>query len=396
MSILAVNAGSSSLKFALYPADGKGDVLPAVLSGRVEGLQPQGQAELHWVDGQGVHLRAIQRAHEDVFFDALDSLRALLVELSFKTPTAVAHRVVHGGAVFQQSVVVNKDVLKQLEQLNPLAPLHQPHNLAGIRAFANAFADIPQVACFDTAFHAHAPLINQEFALPQSLTAAGIRRYGFHGLSYQYILGVLQAHSERARGRVLMAHLGNGASLCAAFNGHSVASTMGFSALDGLMMGTRSGSIDPGVLLYLLEQGHSPEQITRLLYSESGLLGVSGISADMRALRLNESVAAEHAIDLFTHRIVRESGAMIACLQGLDVIAFSGGIGEHDKVLRSEVGMALSWLGVQIDEKKNASALGDAILPIHAPESRIEVWVVPTDEGKVAAREAAALLVRKR
>ncbi|MBM3366572.1 MAG: acetate/propionate family kinase, partial [Betaproteobacteria bacterium] len=338
----------------------------------------------------------IQRAHEDVFFDALDSLRALLVELSFKTPTAVAHRVVHGGAVFQQSVVVNKDVLKQLEQLNPLAPLHQPHNLAGIRAFANAFADIPQVACFDTAFHAHAPLINQEFALPQSLTAAGIRRYGFHGLSYQYILGVLQAHSERARGRVLMAHLGNGASLCAAFNGHSVASTMGFSALDGLMMGTRSGSIDPGVLLYLLEQGHSPEQITRLLYSESGLLGVSGISADMRALRLNESVAAEHAIDLFTHRIVRESGAMIACLQGLDVIAFSGGIGEHDKVLRSEVGMALSWLGVQIDEKKNASALGDAILPIHAPESRIEVWVVPTDEGKVAAREAAALLVGKR
>ena len=396
MSILAVNAGSSSLKFALYPADGKGDVLPAVLSGRVEGLQPQGQAELHWVDGQGVHLRAIQRAHEDVFFDALDSLRALLVELSFKTPTAVAHRVVHGGAVFQQSVVVNKDVLKQLEQLNPLAPLHQPHNLAGIRAFANAFAAIPQVACFDTAFHAHAPLIHQEFALPQSLTAAGIRRYGFHGLSYQYILGVLQAHSERARGRVLMAHLGNGASLCAAFNGHSVASTMGFSALDGLMMGTRSGSIDPGVLLCLLEQGQSPEQITRLLYSESGLLGVSGISADMRALRLNESVAAEHAIDLFTHRIVRESGAMIACLQGLDVIAFSGGIGEHDKVLRSEVGMALSWLGVQIDEKKNASALGDAILPIHAPESRIEVWVVPTDEGKVAAREAAALLVGKR
>ncbi|MFM7523450.1 MAG: acetate/propionate family kinase [Betaproteobacteria bacterium] len=396
MSILAVNAGSSSLKFALYPADGKGDVLPAVLSGRVEGLQPQGQAELHWVDGQGVHLRAIQRAHEDVFFDALECLRALLVELSFKTPTAVAHRVVHGGAVFQQSVVVNKDVLKQLEQLNPLAPLHQPHNLAGIRAFANAFADIPQVACFDTAFHAHAPLINQEFALPQALTAAGIRRYGFHGLSYQYIMGVLQAHSQRARGRVLMAHLGNGASLCAAFNGHSVASTMGFSALDGLMMGTRSGSIDPGVLLYLLEQGHSPEQITRLLYRESGLLGVSGISADMRALRLNESVAAEHAIDLFTHRIVRESGAMIACLQGLDVIAFSGGIGEYDKVLRSEVGMALSWLGVQIDEKKNASALGDAILPIHAPESRIEVWVVPTDEGKVAAREAAALLVGKR
>jgi acetate kinase len=168
---------------------------------------------------------------------------------------------------------------------------------------------------------------------------------------------------------------------------------MGFSALDGLMMGTRSGSIDPGVLLYLLGKGYTHDQLARLLYSESGLLGVSGISADMRALRMDESVAAEHAIDLFTHRIVRESGAMIACMQGLDLIAFSGGIGEHDKVLRSEVGMALSWLGVQIDEKLNAMAIGDAIQPIHAPESRVEVWVIPTDEGRVAAREAAALLV---
>jgi acetate kinase len=288
---------------------------------------------------------------------------------------------------------VNDKVLKQLEQLNPLAPLHQPHNIAGIRAFTAAFVGVPQVACFDTAFHANAPLINQEFALPQELTASGIRRYGFHGLSYQYIIGVLQQHSERARGRVLMAHLGNGASLCAAFNGHSVASTMGFSALDGLMMGTRSGSIDPGVLLYLLNKGYDHDRLSHLLYSESGMLGVSGISADMRALRMDESVAAEHAIDLFTHRIVRESGAMIACMQGLDLIAFSGGIGEHDKVLRSEVGMALSWLGVQIDEKLNAMAIGDAILPIHAPESRVEVWVIPTDEGRVAAREAAALLV---
>jgi acetate kinase len=396
MTILAVNAGSSSLKFALYPANGKGDVLPAILSGRVEGLQPQGHAELHWVDAHGVHLRPIKREQADVFFDALAALRELLPELGLKTPHAVAHRVVHGGAAFRQSVIVNDDILIQLAQLSPLAPLHQPHNIAGIRAFAHAFANIPQVACFDTAFHANSPLIYQEFALPQALTASGIRRYGFHGLSYQYIIGELMQQSQRARGRVLMAHLGNGASLCAAFNGQSVVTTMGFSALDGLMMGTRSGSIDPGVLLYLLEQGQSREQIEHLLYSESGLLGVSGISADMRALRLDESVAAEHAIDLFTHRVVRESGAMIACLQGLDVIAFSGGIGEHDKILRSEVGMALSWLGVFIDEKQNAMALGDAILPIHAPESRVEVWVVPTDEGKVAAREAAALLMENR
>lgn len=392
MTILAVNAGSSSLKFALYPADGNGDVLPAVISGRVEGLEPNGQPELRWTDQQGVYLRAVQRENQDVFFDALASLRQLLEELRLKKPIAVAHRIVHGGATFRQSVLVNDEVLKQLEQLNPLAPLHQPHNIAGVRAFTAAFVGVPQVACFDTAFHANAPLINQEFALPQALTASGIRRYGFHGLSYQYIIGVLQQHSERARGRVLMAHLGNGASLCATFNCHSVASTMGFSALDGLMMGTRSGSIDPGVLLYLLDQGYDHNQLARLLYSESGLLGVSGISADMRALRMNESVAAEHAIDLFTHRIVRESGAMMASMQGLDVIAFSGGIGEHDKVLRSEVGMALSWLGVQIDEKRNAMAIGDAILPIHAPESRVEVWVVPTDEGRVAAREAAALV----
>ena len=393
MTILAVNAGSSSLKFAVYPSDGKGDVLPAVISGRVEGLEPNGQPELRWTDQQGVHLRAVQRENQDVFFDALASLRKLLVELGMKPPIAVAHRIVHGGATFRKSVIVDDEVLKQLEQLNPLAPLHQPHNIAGVRAFTAAFVGVPQVACFDTAFHANAPLINQEFALPQELTASGIRRYGFHGLSYQYITGVLQQHSERARGRVLMAHLGNGASLCATFNGHSVANTMGFSALDGLMMGTRSGSIDPGVLLYLLDKGYDHDRLSHLLYSESGLLGVSGVSADMRALRMDESVAAEHAIDLFTHRIVRESGAMIACMQGLDLIAFSGGIGEHDKVLRSEVGMALSWLGVQIDEKLNAMAIGDAILPIHAPESRVEVWVIPTDEGRVAAREAAALLV---
>jgi acetate kinase len=393
MNILAVNAGSSSLKFALFPADGKGDVLPAVLSGRVEGLEPNGQPELRWTDQQGVYLRVVPQDNQDVFFDALASLRALLQELGLKTPIAVAHRIVHGGSMFHHSVVVNGEVLQQLEKLNPLAPLHQPHNIAGVRAFTSAFAGVPQIACFDTAFHANAPLINQEFALPQALTASGIRRYGFHGLSYQYIIGALLQHSERARGRVLMAHLGNGASLCATFNGHSVASTMGFSALDGLMMGTRSGSIDPGVLLYLLDQGYDHDQLTRLLYSESGLLGVSGISADMRALRQDESVAAEHAIDLFTHRIVRESGSMITCLQGLDLIAFSGGIGEHDRVLRSEVGMALSWLGVQIDEKRNAMASGEAILPIHSPESRVEVWVVPTDEGSVAAREAAALLM---
>ena len=392
MAILAVNAGSSSLKFSLHPADGAGGVKPARLTGNIQGLEPNGRPDLRWADSHGLHVRALDVTGDDAFVDALASLRALLQELGLPAPQAVAHRVVHGGADFSRSVIVDDEVLAKLEALNSLAPLHQPHNLAGIRAFAAAFAGVPQVACFDTAFHATAPLLHQEFALPQQLTAKGVRRYGFHGLSYQYIIGVLQDSSSRANGRVLMAHVGNGASLCAAFNGKSVASTMGFSALDGLMMGSRSGALDPGVLLYLMEQGWDHAGIEKLLYRQSGLLGVSATSADMRTLRASGSAAAEHAIDLFTHRVVRESGAMIACLQGLDLIAFSGGIGEHDKILRSEVGMALGWLGVRIDERKNAAATGDAILPIHADGSSIEVWVVPTDEGRVAAREAAALL----
>lgn len=392
MAILAVNAGSSSLKFSLHPLDGSGSVLPAVLTGNIQGLEPNGQPDLRWADSLGLHTRAMQLSGDDPFGDALTSLRSLLVELGLPAPQAVAHRVVHGGAAFSRSVIVDDTVLKKLEALNSLAPLHQPHNIAGMRAFAAAFAGVPQVACFDTAYHATAPSLHQEFALPQQLAAEGVRRYGFHGLSYQYIIGALLERSARAQGRVLMAHLGNGASLCAALDGKSVASTMGFSALDGLMMGTRSGSIDPGVLLYLMEQGLDHAGIEKLLYKQSGLLGVSGLSADMRALRANGSAPAIHAIDLFTHRVVRESGGMVACLQGLDLIAFSGGIGEHDTILRSDVGRALGWLGVRIDDQKNAAATGDAILPIHAEGSSIEVWVVPTDEGRVAARDAAMLL----
>ena len=395
MAILAVNAGSSSLKFSLHSVDGEGGVTPAVLTGNLDGLEPNGQPGLRWADSLGLHAREVQVSADDPFADALITLRALLQELGLPAPQAVAHRVVHGGADFIHSVIVDDQILKKLESLNSLAPLHQPHNIAGIRAFAAAFEGVPQIACFDTAYHATAPLLHQEFALPQQLTAKGVRRYGFHGLSYQYIIGVLLEQSARAKDRVLMAHLGNGASLCAAFHGKSVATTMGFSALDGLMMGTRSGAIDPGVLLYLLEQGWDRASIEKLLYKQSGLLGVSATSADMRTLRMSDSVAAEHAIDLFTHRIVRESGAMAACLQGLDLIAFSGGIGEHDKILRSEIGMALGWLGVRIDEQKNAKATGDTVMPIHAEGGSVEVWVIPTDEGRVAAREAARLIAGK-
>jgi len=291
-------------------------------------------------------------------------------------------------------MLVTDEVLAQLTQFNSLAPLHQPHNLEGVRAFREAFAGLPQVACFDTAFHATLPEVDFRFALPQELYEQGLRRYGFHGLSYQYVMGTLMEYSHRARGRALMAHLGNGASLCAAQDGKSCATTMGFSALDGLMMGTRTGTLDPGVLLYLLEQGWDHARLQKLLYKQSGLLGMSGISADMRRLRADPSAAAKLAIDAFTYRVVRESGALVACMQGLDVLAFSGGIGEHDVTLRAEVGQKLAWLGVAIDPVLNAKATGSAVMAIHAPSSQVEVWVVPTDEGVIAAREAATLFNR--
>ncbi|MEY4448925.1 MAG: hypothetical protein RLZZ433_1940 [Pseudomonadota bacterium] len=391
MAILAVNAGSSSLKFSVHPVVG-GVVQPSVLSGNIQGLEPQGAPEMGWTfDGQSFS-EPVDSKGIDVFEAALLALRNLLQGMSQLPPLqAISHRVVHGGQHFAKSLIVNQTVLADLAKLNSLAPLHQPHNLAGIEAFQKAFPTLPQVACFDTAFHFTVPDEERQFALPQALTAQGIRRYGFHGLSYQYIMGTLQARSTRANGKVLMAHLGNGASLCMAEAGLSRATTMGFSALDGLMMGTRSGSLDAGVLLYLLEQSWSHDQIQTLLYKQSGLLGVSGISADMRKLRSENSQVAKWAIKLFTHRIVRECGALIACRQGLDLLAFSGGIGEHDAQLRSDVCQQLTWLGVRIDEAQNSQACGDDIRAIHTSDSSIEVWVIPTDEGRVAAREAAAL-----
>lgn len=391
-AVLSVNAGSSSIKFSVYPVLGAG-IGEAWLTGAFEGLEPQGQARLRWTHNGQSSEQALDAASSDPFDIALQRLQALLAGTPDLPPLcAVAHRVVHGGEAFTQSVRVTADVLAQLARYNSLTPLHQPHNLAGIAAFARAFPGLPQIACFDTAYHASVPALHNSFALPASLRQQGVRRYGFHGLSYQFIMGELQQRSARANARVLMAHLGNGASLCAAREGCSIATTMGFSALDGLMMGTRSGNLDPGVLLYLMEQGWDHARIEQLLYKQSGLLGVSGISADMRTLRQKDSETARFAIELFTHRIVREAGAMIACLQGLDVIALSGGIGEHDAALRQQVCQQLAWLGVQIEPTRNLQAKGDACCAIHADDSRIEVWVIPTDEGRVAAREALTVL----
>lgn len=394
MAILAVNAGSSTLKFSLHPLSA-GQVQGSVLTGNIQGLEPGGTPEMGWTIAGETQRKTLPAGPGGPFQRALASLRDLLAtQPGVPAIEAVAHRVVHGGQEFRASVVVTDAILERLTALNSLAPLHQPHNLEGVRAFRVAFPQLRQIACFDTAFHGSLDEVDYAFALPQALAAQGVRRYGFHGLSYQYIMDTLLARSPRAQGRVLMAHLGNGASLCAARQGKSCATTMGFSALDGLMMGTRTGALDPGVMLYLLEQGWDHQRLQNLLYKQSGLLGVSGISADMRRLRSDGSAAAQRAIDLFTHRVVRESGALVATLGGLEVLAFSGGIGEHDAVLRAQVCERLGFLGVQLDPAQNELAVGEAVMPIHRTGSAVEVWVVPTDEGRVAAREAAALLAR--
>jgi len=394
MSILSVNAGSSSLKFALYPIQGQA-IGEAEVTGNIEGLEPSGEPCISFAaKGQAKTVTEVAvLPDQDVFDAALSALDMLLMShFSHMQVQAVAHRVVHGGQFFKASVRVTPEVLAQLATLNALAPLHQPHNLAGVRAFAASFPDVPQVACFDTAFHRTLSPLETTFAIDRQLTAQGVRRYGFHGLSYQYVSQVLQGVSLRSSGRTLMAHLGNGASLCATRAHESCATTMGFSALDGLMMGTRSGALDPGVLLYLMEQGWTHDAIQKLLYKQSGLLGVSGESADMRTLRASCSDTAKFATDLFAHRVVREAGALTACLGGLDVLAFTGGIGEHDAVLRQNVAQALAYLGVSVDAVANQAAKGDAVCAIHTAGSAVEVWVVPTDEGRVAAQDALALL----
>lgn len=392
MAILAVNAGSSSLKFSIYPIAQNG-VQPSVLVGNVQGLEPGGSASLSFSFQDQRETIAIPSTSEEPFEQSLKALKDLLSKLpGLPNIQAVAHRIVHGGSEFKTSTVSTPFILEQLAQLNSLAPLHQPHNLEGVKAFSEAFENVPQVLCFDTAYHQTLDELERSFAIPQAVSQMGVRKYGFHGLSYQYIISTLQAHTPLAMGRVLMAHLGNGASLCASLQTKSIATTMGFSALDGLMMGTRAGTLDAGVILYLLERGYSHDQLQKLLYQQSGLLGVSGTSADMRKLRSLANDSAKKAIDLFVYRVIRESGAMISCLQGLDVMAFSGGIGEHDALLRQAVCGHLSWMGIEIDESLNQSAVGEEIVKISTPSSAVEVWVIPTDEGKMAAQQAQTTL----
>jgi acetate kinase len=395
--ILVLNAGSSSLKFALYPREGGHDSqgTAAIASGIIDGLEPGGtpRLQLQRTGAAASAARLLPDGPGDSFDRALLALRGSLAEMAgTRRLAAIAHRIVHGGDRYSASILIDNAALAYLRKLEPLAPLHQPHNLAGVRACVRAWPGLPQVGCFDTGFHATLPAVERRFALPHALDDAGIRRYGFHGLSYRYLAGRLRTLSRRSNGRMLLAHLGNGASVCATLEGRSAATSMGFSTLDGLMMGTRSGALDPGVLLHLLQQGWDLPRMEQLLYRESGLLGVSGISADMRVLRASDQASAREAIALFEQRLVRECGALAACIGGVDVLAFTGGIGEHDAALRLAACQRLRHLGIEIDPAANLLAHGDAALPIHAAGSAVEIWVIPTDEGRVAASDAAALL----
>lgn len=386
-AVLTLNAGSSSLKFALFEIDGA--ALSPVLDGAVEGIGDTPHFIAHGPGGVllgDTHWPA-DADHEALLGSLLDWIDA---HLGDDRLIAVGHRVVHGGAGYAAPVRVEDDVLAALDALSPLAPLHQPHNLAAIRAVAAVRPNLPQVACFDTSFHHTMPAIATRFALPRSFADEGVRRYGFHGLSYEFIARRLAETSPKlAAGRVIAAHLGNGASLCAMQAGRSIDTTMGFTALDGLMMGTRSGAIDPGVILFCQQQRQmSAKAVEDLLYRRSGLLGVSGISGDMRVLHASDDPRAQEAIDLFVYRIGRETGALVSALGGLDGFVFTAGIGEHDAAVRAGACARMEWLGVEIDAAANAR--GDGC--ISTPASKVEVWVLHTDEEAMIARHTLDLL----
>ena len=395
--ILSVNIGSSSVKFSVHPVQGTNaaqSVGKSILAGNIQGLEPGGKPFISWSNQSGPHREELHPGvNEDSLEAALRLLRDLLPkELDGVSVLAVAHRVVHGGEDFSNAVLVTDEILARLHRLDPLAPLHQPHNLRGIAAFMQTFSGVPQVACFDTGFHVGIPRAERTFPLTQALFKEGVRRYGFHGLSYQYVSSRLAEQTPAARKRLLMAHLGNGSSLCACVEGKSFSTTMGFSAVGGLMMGTRCGDLDPGVVLYLVQQGYDAKALENLFYRESGLKGLSGVSADMRTLRASDADEARFAIEVYEHRVIREAGGLVAAMGGVDAIAFAGGIGENDKVLRADVCAGLGFLGLKFDVQANLAATNDAITPIHAADSRVEVWVVPTDEGIVAAEEALAVI----
>lgn len=390
--ILVINAGSSSIKFSVFENRGDGK-LDAAITGQVEGIGVSPRLSIKDGAGERIADGPVDATDHDGAMAAItawfDSERGRNTGLA-----GAGHRVVHGGVAYAEPVLIDDRVIADLQDLVPLAPLHQPHNIAAIRALARDRPGLPQVACFDTAFHRTQPAVAQEFALPRALTAKGVCGYGFHGLSYEYIVDAMPAIApDRADGRLVVAHLGNGASMCAIAHRRSVATTMTFTAVDGLPMGTRTGSLDPAVILYLLQhEGMDAAAIERLIYHQSGLLGVSGISSDMRDLLRSPDPAAREAIDLFIYRIGRELGSLAAALGGLDALVFTAGIGEHAPEIRAGVCRAAAWLGVVLDDDANNGHQ----TRISRVDSPVSVFVVPTDENLMIARHTQAVIGRRR
>lgn len=387
--VAVINAGSSSIKFSVYEAPG----LALAFKGKIENLY-RGATRFQAQDADG------NTVGEQTWPESLDHRAGIAFLIDFAEGhldgyrvRAVGHRIVHGGTEYSGPQVLDAAVLARLERLVPLAPLHLPHNLAPVHALMALAPGLAQIGCFDTAFHTAQPALAQAFALPPSITDLGIRRYGFHGLSYEYIAATLPQREPGLReARVVAAHLGNGASMCAMQGGRSMASTMGFTAVDGLPMGTRCGALDPGVVIYLIEElGMEVSSVQRLMYQESGLLGVSGVSSDMRTLEASDDPRAQLAIDLMVYRIGRELGSLVASIQGLDALVFSGGIGENSTRLRAAVCREAAWLGVELDLDANA-APAPGVARISAPSSRVSVWLVPANEELMIARHTLDLL----
>ncbi|MBY0293054.1 MAG: acetate/propionate family kinase [Alphaproteobacteria bacterium] len=395
-AILALNSGSSSIKFAFYSM-GKDSSDPTLLcKGEFEGL-PNTLHFLAYDDQSSLEDKII-----DDSANFQTAFRYLLKWIKTTYPhiqlTAAGHRIVHGGERYPQSVRMNQSVLNYLDTLIPLAPLHQPHNLAGVRALQSLHPTLPQIACFDTSFHHTQSRLATLFALPQHFWDEGIRRYGFHGLSYQYIAEALpKLMGDKSSGRVIIAHLGHGASLCALKDLKSIATTMGLTALDGLPMGTRCGSIDPGVILYLIsEKGYSIQGVSDLLYKKSGLLGLSGASDDMRELLSLKTPQASEAIDYFCYHIQRKLGSLVAALGGLDMFVFTGGIGENAPMIRQKVCDGLKWLNIELDEALNSSSKPNGARQISTPKNRQpSVWVIPTNEEIIIAKDVFKLTTRE-
>jgi acetate kinase len=394
-SLLVLNAGSSSIKFGVFVVDGEA-ALRVDCEGHIQGLGYHPTLQIVSPEGDVLHRQDWSAAvdHDAVLQPVLAWLDA---RLAHRHPLAgAAHRVVHGGAKLTRPCRITPDILDALRALIPLAPLHQPHHITAIEAIARLHPDLPQVACFDTAFHQTQNNLATAFAIPRRLSDQGIRRYGFHGLSYEYVTRALPGLVGRtaAQGRLIIAHLGSGASLCAVAHGRSVATTMGFTALDGIPMSQRCGNIDPGVVLYLMQHdGMTIDQVAHLLYHDCGLKGVSGISGDMHDLLDSPSADAAAAIDLFVYRIGREIGSLTAALGGLDTLVFTAGIGEHSPVIRERVAAQAAWLGLRLDHAANrASRVNRGAQCISLPDSSVTAWVIPTHEDQMIARHAAEVL----